>query len=87
MGGSIKTGMVPEFIENGSTNKTNLTKKVLADGRTQSVGEKIKCPRGRGGVNRCGLGKGAVGGSHILIPSKLEACFLWEKVEDRCQIV
>jgi len=36
-GGSIKTGIVPEFIKNDSTNKTNLTKKVLAGGRTQSV--------------------------------------------------
>jgi len=39
-GGSIKTGMVPEFIQNDSTKKTNLTKKVLADGRTQSVGKR-----------------------------------------------
>jgi len=38
-GGSIKTGMVPEFIQNDSTKKTNLTKKVLADGRTESVGK------------------------------------------------
>ena len=38
-GGSIKTGMVPEFIQNDSTKKTNLTKKVLADGRSQSVGK------------------------------------------------
>lgn len=33
-GGSIKTGMVPECMQNDSTKKTNLTKKVLADGRT-----------------------------------------------------
>ena len=39
-GGSIKTGMVPEFIQNGSTKKTNLTKKAFADGRTQSVGKR-----------------------------------------------
>ncbi len=39
-GGSIKTGMVPEFIQNDSTKKTNLTKKVLADGRTQSAGKR-----------------------------------------------
>ena len=38
-GGSIKTGMVPECIQNDSTKKTNLTKKVLADGRTESVGK------------------------------------------------
>ena len=39
-GGSIKTGMVPEFIQNDSTNKTNLTKKVLADGGIKSVGKR-----------------------------------------------
>ena len=38
-GGSIETGMGPEFIQSDSTKKTNLTKKVLADGRTQSVGK------------------------------------------------
>ena len=48
---------------------------------------KDKVSEGEGGGKRCGLGTGAVGGSHILILSKLEACFLWERVEDQCQIV